>query len=141
MFILGRGYLRAKETREWPTYPAVVIVSAIGERTLGKDIPTEYTHELVYEYRVDEKFYRAEKLKRRDNPYFKDEAKIAPVVALWPVGKQVEAFVNPDDPTEAVLDHETMAPGYSIWFPGLFLVGGLVVLGKSLSNMILRKSN
>ena len=56
----------------------------------------------------------------------------------WPVGKQVEAFVNPKAPKEAVLDHETKAPGYSIWFPGLFLVGGLGILGKSLSKMLLR---
>ncbi|MFT6864537.1 MAG: hypothetical protein ACJAVK_003105 [Akkermansiaceae bacterium] len=138
VFILGRGYLRAKETREWPTHAAVIMVSAIGERNLGKDIPTEYTHELVYEYQVDEKFYRAERVKRRANPYFKEEAKIAPAVARWPVGKQVEAFVNPRDPSEVVLDHETKAPGYSIWFPGLFLVGGAVVFGKALVKMVLR---
>ena len=27
VFVLGRGYIRAKETQEWPSYPAVVVVS------------------------------------------------------------------------------------------------------------------
>lgn len=134
VLILGRGYLRAKETRNWPIHSAVIVVSAVGERKTG-DIPTDYFHELVYEYQVEGKFYRAERIKRRENPHFKEEAKIAPAVEQWPVGKKVEAFVNPEDPTEAVLDHETKAPGYSIWFPGLFLVGGLVVFMKACSNM------
>jgi hypothetical protein len=42
------------------------------------------------------------------------------------------AFVNPHDPTEVLIEHETKAPGYSIWFPALFLLGGLVVFFRAL---------
>lgn len=136
VLILGRGYLRAKETREWPTVPAVVMVSQVGERQLGQDVPREYTHELIYEYRFEDKVYRGERLKRRDNPFFKEEAKILPEVERWKVGSQVEAFVNPGDPEEALLEHETKAPGYSIWFPGLFLVGGLGVFGRAIYRLL-----
>jgi hypothetical protein len=48
---------------------------------------------------------------------------------------KVEAYVNPDDPTEALLEHETKAPGYSIWFPAWFLVGGLMVFFRALLNI------
>ena len=75
VFVLGRGYIRAKETQEWPSYPAVVVVSELEDRQIGK--AKEYRHKLVYEYRVDGKFYRGERLKRRENPYLKKKNKIA----------------------------------------------------------------
>ncbi|MEN8772735.1 MAG: DUF3592 domain-containing protein [Akkermansiaceae bacterium] len=130
VFVLGRGYLRAKETREWPGHPAVVVVSEVSDRQIGK--AKEYCHKLVYEYRIDGEFYRGARLKRRENPYLKEESKILPSVNSFPVGSKVEAFVNPDDPAEALLEHETRAPGYSIWFPALFLIGGLMVFFRAL---------
>lgn len=130
VFVLGRGYIRAKETQEWPSYSAVVVVSEVGDRQIGK--AKEYRHKLVYEYRVDDKFYRGERLKRRENPYFKKKNKIEPFVKKFPVGSRVLAFVNPNDPTEVLIEHETKAPGYSIWFPALFLFGGVVVFSRAL---------
>ncbi|YCM43245.1 DUF3592 domain-containing protein [Verrucomicrobiaceae bacterium 227] len=137
--ILGRGYLRASETREWSTVPAVVIESRLGERKLGRTVPVEYFHELVYEYRFEEKFYRGERTKRRKNPYLKEKAGVQAEVDRWKVGMKTEALVNPEDPEEAVLEHDTKAAGYSIWFPGLFLVGGLGVFFRALSKMFGRR--
>ena len=51
---------------------------------------------------------------------------------MFPVGSRVLAFVNPNDPTEVLIEHETKAPGYSIWFPALFLLGGVVVFSRAL---------
>ena len=130
VFVLGRGYIRAKETQEWMSHPAVVIVSEVGDRQIGK--AKEYRHKLVYEYPINGEFYRGERLKRRENPYLKKKNKILPFVEKFPVGSKVEAFVNPDDPTEVLLEHETKAPGYSIWFPALFLLGGLMVFVRAL---------
>lgn len=130
VFVLGRGYIRAKETQEWPSYPAVVVVSELEDRQIGK--AKEYRHKLVYEYRVGGKFYRGERLKRRENPYLKKKNKIVPFVEKFPVGSRLAAFVNPNDPTEVLIEHETKAPGYSIWFPALFLLGGLVVFFRAL---------
>ena len=135
VLILGRGYLRAKETESWEKVPAVIVVSQVGERRLGEMVPEEYTHELVYEYEVEGEVYRGDRLKRRENPFFKEAAKISPEVERWKVGSKVEAFVNPKDPDEVLLEHETKAPGYSIWFPALFLVGGLGVFVRALLKM------
>jgi hypothetical protein len=33
--------------------------------------------------------------------------------------------VNPAEPSFAILKTDSLAPGYSIWFPALFVVGGL----------------
>ena len=98
----------------------------------------EYCHKLVYEYQVEGESYRGERVKRRENPYLKKESKILPSVERFIVGSKMEAFVNPDDFTEAVLEHETKAPGYSIWFPGLFLVGGLMVFFRAILKMVHR---
>ena len=130
VFVLGRGYIRAKETQEWMSRPAVVIVSEVGDRQIGK--AKEYRHKLVYEYQINGELYRGERLKRRENPYLKKKNKILPFVEKFPVGSKVVAFVNPDDPTEVLLEHETKAPGYSIWFPALFLLGGLMVFVRAL---------
>lgn len=130
--LLGRGYLRASETREWPKVPAVVIESRLGERKLGSSVPLEYFHELVYEYRFEEKFYRGERTKRRENPFLKEKTGVQAEVDRWKVGMKTEAWVNPKDPKEAVLEHDTKAPGYSIWFPGLFLVGGLGIFLRAI---------
>lgn len=135
VLILGRGYLRAKETESWDQVPAVVVVSQVGERSLGPSIPDEFTHELVYEYEVEGAFYRGDRLKRRENPFYKEQAKILPEVERWKVGSEVVAFVNPEKPEEVLLEHETKAPGYSIWFPGLFFVGGVGVFLRALFKM------
>jgi hypothetical protein len=34
-------------------------------------------------------------------------------------------FVNPADPSFAILEKDSKAVIYTIWFPGLFVVGGL----------------
>lgn len=42
------------------------------------------------------------------------------------------AFVNPTEPNFAVLKPDTKAAGYSIWFPLLFVVGGLGIVVRAI---------
>jgi hypothetical protein len=42
------------------------------------------------------------------------------------------AFVNPAQPDFAVLKPDTKAAGYSIWFPLLFVVGGLGIVVRAI---------
>lgn len=130
--ILARGYAKAKETLDWPVVEGTVILSRVKERALGPGVPTEYTHELLFEYRHEGKSYQGDRVKRRNNPYFKEKAKAERWVVDWPEGERVEVFFDPANPSFAVLDHDTRAAGYTIWFPGVFLVGGLVVLGRAI---------
>lgn len=139
--ILWRGYVRAAETREWSTVPAVIVISEVKERQLGVNIPTEYTHKLSYEYVVDGKSYLGERSKRRENPFYKEKAKIEAEVEKWALGSEVNSYVNPDDANESVLAHDTKAPGYSIWFPALFFVGGMGVFMKSLKSIFSKKTS
>lgn len=137
VFLLGQGYLRAVETRGWNEVAAVVLVSDVRERQLSPEVPPEFTHEIVYEYRINGKFHRGERTKTRENPFYKNRDQVLAERDRWPVGKEVTARVNPSRPEQALLEHETKAPGYSIWFPALLLVGGLVIVARSLWRLLL----
>lgn len=139
--ILGRGYLRARETHDWKVCQGTIIQSTVKERELGPAVPREYSHDLVYRYRVDDEVFLGDRVKRRENPFFKEKAKAEGWVADWPVGSPVDVFVNPANPREAVLDHETKAAGYSIWFPGVFFLGGLVICVRSLRGIFAKNTS
>ena len=51
----------------------------------------------------------------------------------YPAGKTTTCRVNPNNPDFAVLKPDSLAPGYSIWFPGLFVIGGLGITFRALS--------
>lgn len=131
--VLWKGFVKAKETHSWAEVPAVIMESAVQERVLGQSIPIEYSLKLTYEYRVDGKSYFGERLRRRENPWSKEKAKAEVLAGKFRAGQQVTAFVNPEKSDEALLEHETKAPGYSIWFPGLFVVGGLGIVIRTLT--------
>ena len=46
-------------------------------------------------------------------------------IIQFPRGKQTTCRVNPNAVEFAVLNVDSLAPGYSIWFPCLFVIGGL----------------
>ena len=71
---LGQGYLSAQETRSWEKVSAEIIESKIGERKLGPSVSKEFCHDLVYEYQYEGKFYRGTRMKRRENPFFKEQS-------------------------------------------------------------------
>ncbi len=52
------------------------------------------------------------------------------LIATYPAGSTPTCFINPDDHEFAILEHAPLASIYTIWFPALFVVGGLgIILG------------
>ncbi|MGJ8697349.1 MAG: DUF3592 domain-containing protein [Verrucomicrobiaceae bacterium] len=137
--LLWKSYRSAQETRSWPVVQATILESAVQERKLGAEIPIEYSLKIIYEYQFEEEFYINNHLKRRENPWYKERAKIEPEVKKWLVGQPYPLHVNPDVPQESVLAHETKAGGYSIWFPSLFVIGGLGIIGGAIRKILGRK--
>ncbi len=131
VFLLWGGFQKASETRKWEEVEAVVVVSEVDERRYTGHSPAEYSHGIVYEYRWGDDVFRHDRVRLRENPFLKKRAVVEAEVDRWKVGMKVSAFVNPENPEVAVLEHETKAPGYSIWFPGLFFIGGGVVLFRA----------
>ncbi len=129
---LWKGYASARETRQWQEVSATVLESAVQDRVLGPQIPREYSLKLMYEYPFNGKSYLGERLKLRENPWAKEKARAKGIAEQFRIGQEVTAYVNPADPSQAVLQHETKAPLYSIWFPCLFVIAGLGIAVKAL---------
>ena len=123
--LLGRSYLRAREMRSWPEVKCVILQSEIEERRHDEFSPTEFRQNLSYGYEWQEKAFTGTHLSLRDNPWTSNRSLAEQRVADFPAGTMTSCRVNPTAPDMAVLKMDSLAPGYSIWFPGLFVVGGL----------------
>ena len=55
------------------------------------------------------------------------------ILAQFPPGTETIAWVNPANPAETVLIRDKRTAIYSIWFPCLFVIGGLGIAASSLA--------
>lgn len=139
MMLLWKSFQSARETRGWPVVDGTITEALVVERQLGPQVPPEYSLALTYEYEFEGGMFEGDHLKRRDNPWYKERARLDHEREKWLPGMEVPVSVNPDDPREAVLDHETKGGGYSIWFPGLFVVAGLGIILSALRKIFARE--
>ena len=123
MGVLWHAYQRALETREWTPVEATIITSRVGDKLVPSNTPPAFTWDLAYRYRFEGGDFTATSY-RRVPTSSSDREQIERQVLENPVGHQVTAWVNPEQPQQAVLKHETLAPLYTMWFPFLFVVGG-----------------
>lgn len=133
VFLMGRSFLRAYEMRHWPEVPCVILSSEVEERKHDEISPPEYRQDIVYGYEWKGKPFTGEHLTLRGSPWTSNRALAEERVAEYPAGKTTTCRVNPADAALAVLKPDSLAPGYSIWFPGLFVVGGLMIAGRAIS--------
>jgi hypothetical protein len=100
----------------------------------------QYRTIIKFSYLINEEGYSSYRIRRQDarldpddpnntNPKMsfvtKDKFKAEEALSNYPTGRNLICFVNPNNPKEAVLEHGTKAGLYSIWFPLLFVAGGL----------------
>lgn len=123
-WVLWKSWQRAEETRRWTPVPAVIMASSIHSSRPTPNANLEYRVNLRYRYTWEGHEMIGDHLKRLDSPTV-HEARALEKVTEYPVGRKVTCYVNPADPTQAILRHDTRAALYSIWFPLLFVVGGL----------------
>lgn len=119
---MARSFLRAWEMRRvWKEVPCVILTTEIEERHI--DGP-EFRLSLAYGYEWLGTAHTGERLTLRGNPWSSDRRKIEKQADAYPVSARLTCRVNPADPRIAVLKPDSLAPGYSIWFPALFVAGG-----------------
>ena len=131
-WLLGTSFGRAREMDKWSEEDCYILESEIRERKIGLEVPTEYRFGLLYGYEFEEVPYSSEDFDLRGNAWVKDPVRIQALIQNFPAGSRQVCWVNPENPEQAVLKKELKAPGYSIWFPMLFVVGGLGVVVKAL---------
>jgi hypothetical protein len=118
----------------------VVISSEIGEYRYNEFSSKEYS--LIIRYGYDWKGDRktGERYGFRGNPKYNKRNKIEDLMSDYPVGEKVTVYVNPADENFTMLKPDSKAAGYSIWFPMLFVVGGLGIALRAIRAELRGKS-
>ena len=118
--------------RSWPEVKCVILVSEIEDRRHDDFSPMEYRQTLSYGYEWVGQSYVGSRVTLRENPWSSVRALAEQRVEEVPAGSISTCRVDPARPETAVLKVDSLAPGYSIWFPGLFVVGGLGIVVRAI---------
>jgi len=127
-FLFVKTTLRVMDADGWVATPAVVVASGLRE-TEGEDGST-WKANVLYEYEFDGRTYRSNHYKF-NMMSSSDSSGAQRIRNDHPVGKAVTAYVNPEDPYEAVLVRG-MTPG--VWLTLLILlltVAGVIIMASS----------
>jgi hypothetical protein len=130
---LWGSWKRAEETRSWRPVEAIVIASQVLTDRATPHSPLKFKGDVHYRYTFDGETHTSTRIRRVDGPS-SHKSKAEEVVARYPVGKPVTCFVNPAQPNFAILEHDTRAALYSIWFPLLFVAGGAGMVVSAMRN-------
>lgn len=122
--ILWTAYQRAAETRAWEAVPCLIVSSKIDSKRPSPNSNIAYRPEIQYRYEFQGEKLTGHRIKRVDGATSHEERARA-MVESYPVGLETTCYVNPAAPGFAILRHGSKAPLYSIWFPLLFVIGGL----------------
>lgn len=131
VWLMARSYLRAREMRSWPEVSCEIISSEIEEWRHDDQSPLEYRQNLSFGYEWKGRAYTGDHLTLRGSPWSSKRELAEARLNEYPVGKTTTCLVNPRTPDFAVLKPDSLAPGYSIWFPALFVIGGLGIVVRA----------
>ncbi len=122
-WLMIRSYTHAKESREWPQVEAVILRSVIDERQI-KGSPPEFRLNVLYGYSYNNEDLTSDHISPRGAKWTKVEASVGVLAEQYATGSSHTAWVNPDQLDIAILEHDTKAAGYTLWFPALIIIGG-----------------
>lgn len=132
VWLMARSFLRAEAMRSWPEVPCEILVSEIEQRKHDSQSPMEFRHVVSYGYLWKGEPMTGDRFSLRGSPWTSKRQVVEQRAAEYPIGKSTVCRVDPDRPGLAVLQLDSLAPGYSIWFPGLFLVAGIGITVSAL---------
>ncbi len=133
VWLLGRSFLRAYEMRKWPEVACVILASELEEKRHDPNSPTEYRQDLSFGYEWKGERHTGDRLTLRENPWSSKREEMESRASQYEVGENTTCRVDPANPDFAVLQPDSLAPGYSIWFPALFVIGGLGISFRAMA--------
>lgn len=122
-WLMMRSYQHAKASREWPQSEALVLRSVIDERVF-KGSPREFRLNVLYGFTYEGEEYTSAKISPRGAKWTREAESVARLAEKYAVGTTHTAWINPEQPEMAILEHDTKAAGYTVWFPGVIIIGG-----------------
>ncbi len=139
------SYQRGMVTRTWNEVPCSVVDARMEES--GDNANSEYRIYLRYLYDVDGREYTGTRWRRiiyqghRAAEISRKSAHKTDVAALmeqYPPGTKIVCYVNPQDPTDAVLEHQSRAALYTLWWPLIFAMGGVGIMWSAFRKKVAR---
>ncbi len=128
-FFFVRPVLEVEQARQWPAISCRVISSRVLSHSGSKN-GTTYSVDILYSYTVEGRDYRSSRYDFMGGSSSGYSSKTA-VVAQYRPGTTARCYVNPDDPSDAVLEREFTPAMLVGLIPAVFLfvgVGGLLWL-------------
>jgi hypothetical protein len=119
--IFIRPVIKIREARHWPAVPCTVVLSRV--QSHNSDDGTTYSVDILYRYEISGREYKANRYNFFGGSSSGYNGK-ARIVSQYPPGRETVCYVNPQDPTDAVL-FRSFTP--TMWFgllPLLFVVAG-----------------
>jgi hypothetical protein len=112
-------------------YPQVKLKLDVDDSLRNQRGMTKYLMVVAYDYQFDGKQFTGSKIKLLPTEA-SDPRKLKKKIEAYAEGTNTICYVNPETPTEAVLKKNSKAALYSIWFPFLFIIGGLGMILSAL---------
>ena len=117
-------YKKASQMDDWVEVPCLIEKSEIDHSGRTQHHAPKYSMVVEYRYQFAGKEYRSNRF-QRIQPSSAQKRKIESKRQDYPEGSSAVCYVDPANPERAVLKKDSKASLYSIWFPGLFVFGGL----------------
>jgi len=125
LWLMGRSFLRARDMTQWPQVPCLVLRSEVAERRIGPNVTPDYRLSVLYRYEFAGKDYESDRWGLRGSMPRSERQAVEELTLQYPTGSKQICWVNPQNPSMAVLKLDSRAAGYSLWFPALFFLGGV----------------
>jgi len=139
--LMWRSFDRASGQRTWAEIQCSILESRVDQRKIGTDVGTEYSFAVIYGYSYDGKVFTSDRYSLQGASWSSSKERSQRRADKFPGGATRSCYVNPEDPSSAVLKLDSKAPGYSLWFPLIFIVGGIgIIVGAVRSDLKMRRS-
>jgi hypothetical protein len=132
VWLMWASFQRARIMDAWTQVSGVIIESRLTEEILNPNTPVNYRPIIRYRYEHAGRSHESTRIRRIETKSSR-RAKMETLLARFPAGAEAPVWVNPADPADAVLVRDKRTAIYSIWFPSLFVIGGV---GIALSSLV-----
>lgn len=110
---------------QWAQVPCLVLQAEVAERRIAPNVAPDFRLGVLYRYEYAGKDYESDRWGLRGSMPRSERQAVEALIRQYPVGSRQTCWVNPQDPSMAVLKPDSRAAGYSLWFPALFFLGGV----------------
>lgn len=137
-FFIGREVYLNAQCRSWQPAECVILRSEVTEE---KSDESPYGFAVRYEYQWQGRTYSSDKWSRQ-RAAFSDFSKAQSLVTAYKLDTKATCYVNPANPSEALLQRPTLWIGLVIFLPLVFVIVGFVgVTGMWIKGSVAEQGN